>query len=346
MVTTNIMIKRQVIAAIAGLFSVFSASAHHSAAAFDTAKEVVIEGTVTELEWQNPHIYLTLKTTAADGRTLLQRVEVGPLSSVQTFGLKREAVAPGSRIAVRANPNRRPGQTVRGLDVTTSDGVVYALVAIGRNSSGPEVTVPAQGLAGSWAAQAVALRGFGAAIASWPFAAAVQAARTEAMKSTVFLGVCEPFPPPGLVVLPGLRTIAISDKSAVMHFDAEGQDIERVVHLDQTKHPADVTPTVQGHSIGHFEGDTLVVDTIGFARHPNGVTTGVASGPKKHMVERLALTEDRLHLRYEFTMEDADSLTAPVSYSMLWDHRPDMTPSGVACDPNIARRFLDDAAPR
>ena len=340
------MIKRQIVGAVAGLVSTISASAHHSAAAFDTAKEVVIEGTVTELEWQNPHIYLTLKTMAADGQTLLQRVEVGPLSSVQTFGLKREAVAPGSRIAVRANPSRRPGQTVRGLDVTTSDGVVYALVAAGRNSSGPAITVPAQGLAGSWAAQAAAMQGFGAAMARWPFTAPVQAARTEALKSTVSLGVCEPYPAPGLVVLPGLRTIALSDKSAVMRFDSQGQDIERVVHLDQAKHPADVTPTVQGHSIGHFEGDTLVVDTVGFARDPNGVTTGVPSSPRKHMVERLALTQDRLHLRYEFTMEDADSLTAPVSYSMLWDHRPDLKPSGVACDPAIARRFLEDTAPR
>ena len=307
-------------------------------------KEIVVEGTIADLEWQNPHIYLTIETTGADERPLLQRIEVGPLSGVQTFGLKREHLAPGSHVVVRANPNRRGGgQTARGLDVTTSDGLVHALVDRGRNSNAP-IVVPADGLAGSWAGQTNASRALGAAVPSWPFTAAGQAARAEAQKTPPFLGICEPFPPPGLTVLPGQRAISIGDKTVVMHFDAEGLDVERTIHLDQFEHPANVEPTVQGHSIGRIDGESLVIDTVGFSRDPNGVTMGVPNGPNKHMVERLVLTQDRLHLLYEFTLEDPDFLAEPVSFSMQWDHRPDLKPSGVACDPKVARRFLEYAA--
>ena len=338
-------LKCTTVAAAAGLLSAPCALAHHSAAAFDMTKEVVIEGTVADLEWQNPHIYLTIQTTGADGQPLLQRVEVGPLSAVQTYGLKRELVAPGSHVAVRASPNRRgPGQVVRGLDVTTGDGSVYALTDRGRNDSAPPVVVQADGLAGSWAGQPSALKAIAAAVPSWPYTAEGRAARAAAQKATPFLGLCEAFPPPALTVLPELRTIEVGEKTVVMRFDAEGVDVQRTIYLDQSEHPANIAPTVQGHSIGRFQGGVLVIDTVAFSRHPNGVTMGVPSGPKKHMLEQLALTDDRLHLRYEFTLEDPDYLAEPVSFSMQWDHRPDLKPSGVACDPEVARRFLNEAA--
>ncbi len=97
--------------------AVSAASAHHSAAAFDLTTEVTVKGTIAELEWKNPHIYFTIETTGADGQTLLQQVEVQPISSVQTMGLTKEMLAPGSTIILRANPSRRgPGGTLRGLD--------------------------------------------------------------------------------------------------------------------------------------------------------------------------------------------------------------------------------------
>ncbi|MYJ95238.1 MAG: hypothetical protein F4053_06520 [Proteobacteria bacterium] len=41
-------------------------------------------------------------------------------------------------------------------------------------------------------------------------------------------------------------------------------DLVRTVHLDQTEHPDDIVPSVGGHSIGRWDGDVLVVDTVGF----------------------------------------------------------------------------------
>ena len=100
-------------------------------------------------------------------------------------------------------------------------------------------------------------------------------------------------------------------------------------------------PSPLGHSIGRWDGDTLVIDSIGFAAPPAGVT-GVVFGAGKHLIERLSLAEDRLHLRYEFTLMDSNYLVGPVTFSTRWDHRPDLELSRVACDPDVAQRFLEE----
>ena len=80
------------------------------------------------------------------------------------------------------------------------------------------------------------------------------------------LGICEPFPPPILSIFPDLRTIELNDETVAMRFEgAVGLTMERVVHLDQDEHPADVAPSLMGHSIGRWEGETLVIDTVAFS---------------------------------------------------------------------------------
>lgn len=91
-----------------------------------------------------------------------------------------------------------------------------------------------------------------------------------------------------------------------------------------------------------WEGEILVIDTVGFLPHRQGTALGVPSSRGKHFVERLSLTRDRLHLRYEFTIEDPAYLTAPVTYEMQWDHRPDQERSDIACNANDATRFLEE----
>ena len=77
-------------------------SGHHSAAPYDSTREVEFEGTVTELEWKNPHILLTIETRAEGGSVLLQEIEASALSQVRTWGLPREAISPGEPVVVRA----------------------------------------------------------------------------------------------------------------------------------------------------------------------------------------------------------------------------------------------------
>jgi hypothetical protein len=334
------MAKRRTLALCAVILQSSPVVAHHSTAAFDMTSEVVVEGTIAKLDWTNPHVYFTVETTGTDGRPLLQRIEVGPLAVVRGYGLERDALAPGSHVVVRANPNRSgAGKIARGIDVTTSSGTIYALAATGRNSYRAP-TVQATSLAGTWVPSGEAFGAVARSARSWPLTAAAETARAQAQRVSQAIGLCEPYPPPLLATLPEPRWIEVGQDTVTLHFDAEGVAVVRTVHLDRAEHAPNVAPSLQGDSIGRWDGATLVIDTIGFAPHSSGIALGVPSGPAKHMVERLTVTEDRLHLQYEMRVEDPASLTSPLSYTMLWDHRPDIEGASAACDPEIARRFL------
>ena len=83
----------------------------------------------------------------------------------------------------------------------------------------------------------------------------------------------------------------------------------RWIYTDGRQHPADedLVQTYNGHSIGHWEGKSLVVDTVGFTDVRHYVSDGVPSGQKLHVMERISLSEDENTLQIEFTMTDPDN---------------------------------------
>ena len=64
-------------------------------------------------------------------------------------------------------------------------------------------------------------------------------------------------------------------------------DIERVIHLDVGQHPVDIEPSRAGHSIGRWEGDELVVDTVGFEPGYLETREALMHGSEMHVVERI-----------------------------------------------------------
>ena len=86
-----------------------------------------------------------------------------------------------------------------------------------------------------------------------------------------------------------------------------------------------------------------MIDTIGFPADSSSLGLNVPAGPRKHMIERLTLTEDRTRLRYEVTVEDPDFLTGPAMLTQRWDRHPDLefAQNTGACDPEVARRYKD-----
>lgn len=321
---------------VAAALAPFVAHAHHSRAAFDTAVEISLEGVVADVTWANPHAYFTLDTRGADGKPVRQEVEVGPLSTLQPLGLTRSALSPGDRVTVRANPNRRgPGHLVVGLEVTKSNGDVYPLHVV-RPARPPPAATPAASLVGRWVPTNDGFMGIVQGSRNWPLTDAGRAGIADGSGDSQ--GRCTAWPAPLLMALPMLRTIDVHADRVSFDFDWMGAS--RTVRLDATEHPRDLAPTLQGHSIGRWEGDTLVIETVGFVPHPEGAGFGVPASDGKRLIERLTLTADRSRLDYEFTVEDAFSLTEPVTYRMQWVHRPDLQPSGQECDEALATRFL------
>jgi len=101
----------------------------------------------------------------------------------------------------------------------------------------------------------------------------------------------------------------------------EGPPFARQVFLDGRGHPNVDNPTWMGHSIGHWEGDTLVVDTVGF--NDRG-TLGGGTNPrseKLHVVERYR-RPDFAHLEIEFTIDDPGMYSRPWKIHNTWDLAP------------------------
>jgi hypothetical protein len=324
---------------VLGLAAVVApAAAHHSRAAYDTTVEVTIEGVVVDVMWANPHVYLILDVTGTDGRTTKQEVEVGPLSTVGPIGLNRDVLVPGERVTVRANPHRRgPGHTVVGLDVTLSNGSTYPLHVSGSKRP-PPAARQADSLAGKWVPTTEGWLSIVQGSRNWPMTELGRQGVADTASQQASQAECAPWPAPVFMAFPALLTLEVRPDVVTLRFD--WMNGERTIHMDVTEHPADVAPSLEGHSIGRWEGEALVIDTVGFTPHREGAGFGIPSGENKRLMERLTLTEDRTSIVYEFTVEDPLSLAEPVTRSVQWSYRPDLEPSGQQCDPQIATKFL------
>jgi hypothetical protein len=312
------------------------AFAHHSIAMFDTSQEILIEGTVARFDWTNPHMYLVVETKGPDGKPALVEGEGLGITQALVDGLDRDALQPGTHVVMRANPNRGGwGKQVRILDVTTQDGEIHPFYA---GSTRTRTLTPAESLAGHWAPNRAALGAAFGAMARWPVTPEGRAIQAKLVAD----GLCYVEPIPVLAILDELRTIEIGADKVVMQFQNTGDHVVRTIHMGAA-HPADVKPSFHGHSIGRWDGDTLVIDTIAFEPNPSGNGLNVPSSASKHIVERLTLAPDHTRLRYEATVEDPVYLSAPATLTQQWDHRPDLEFSQdvEGCDPNVAAKYKD-----
>ena len=113
----------------------------------------------------------------------------------------------------------------------------------------------------------------------------------------------------------GVEFVELRDLQRAFVFDIGGPHTWRTIYLDGRSHPQHVTPTFYGHSIGHWDGDTLIVDTVGFNEDfwmDRGMLPHTA---QLHTIERFTRTRfDALH--YELTIDDPGAYTASFSGRM------------------------------
>lgn len=324
---------------IVGLTSAFTANAHHSAAMFDTSQEIVITGVVSRYEWKNPHVYMAIETSGADGRTFEQQIEAGAPSVLSPLGLTPDSLAAGDEVAIRANPNKNgSGRIVLGRSLLKADGTELPL-----NIAAPSIRArqeaQATSLAGTWFAPLGPFRAFRVAASNaWGLTDKGRTAMAAFDTTQASYANCVPVTAPTLMIYPVTSTVEINADAVI--FNVDWMTSRRVVYTDGGGHPSDGERTLHGHSIGHWEGETLVVDTVQYAPHKEGLTLGLPSGAGKHTVERFSLADDGRHMNYQVMLEDPEYLVEPVSYSSQLEYRPDLKPTGLACDPEVARRYI------
>jgi len=318
------------------------AHAHHSTAAFDTDKQISVEGVLVRYEWINPHVFLWVEGEDAAGQTVTWEVEGSPPAFLARQGLSKDVLTIGARVTVHGSPGRDPKRglvLMNTLDVGDESlglGQQGAILTISQES--PPEQARATSLAGNWATSlnmSAAMAFFDPDELALTDKGKAAAAAYEEGKT---LG-CTPMSSPGVMMAPDIKSIELRDDAVVLR---RGWDsAERTIHLNVATHDGAAVSQL-GHSIGHFEKNTLVIDTARFAPDAQGNAARVPSGSRKHTVERLALSEDGTHLVYSVMLEDSEYLAAPiVAEGVEWTYRPDLKYESLGCDPENALRGFE-----
>jgi hypothetical protein len=130
----------------------------------------------------------------------------------------------------------------------------------------------------------------------------------------------------------GMEIIDQPELSRIFIIDGENRDWRRIAMEPGRKHPSedDLIPSYFGDSIGHWEGETLVVDTVGYNEKFWFIRGGLPHTRYMHLIERFTRT-DFDTLKYEVTIDDKGAYTRPWSggWNIKWQYTNyDGTPGG------------------
>jgi hypothetical protein len=134
------------------------------------------------------------------------------------------------------------------------------------------------------------------------------------------LSDCMPIAGPAAYTVPYQFQILQTPSYAVILHEYPG--VFRIVPTNGATHPVDPDPTWMGDSVGRWDGDTLVVDTVGFNTRTE--INGFKHSESLHIVERFS-RPDFDTLQYDATLEDPNVFVRPWTVSRTFPLRPDLT---------------------
>jgi hypothetical protein len=118
----------------------------------------------------------------------------------------------------------------------------------------------------------------------------------------------------------GTEFVDVPELQRIYILDMGGPNSYRIIYMDGRGHPSNLTPTNYGHSVGRWEGDTLVVETIGLNEKVWIDTRGTPHTEKLKFTERFTRIDSN-NLQYQATIDDPGAYTAPWTtqvFTMRW----------------------------
>jgi hypothetical protein len=370
----------RVAAAGAAVVAVGAAGAHHGFGNFDRSREVALGGTITRIDFVNPHAYVYFEATNADGTKVAKRCEMRAATVLRRSGWSAEMFKPGEPIKIEGAPDRFDVNSCYVHTVVFADGTTadrYAQLSRPAATAAPAAPRAARlpsgepNITGDWAPEQVVMtdsRGRSGSLvpvsrveefepgqtttpAGGSGAPRPRVTYTEAGRaaSEAFRG--------GTTQNPRMRcetTSILFDwtfDGPVNRITQSGDTITlqygqlgftRTIHMN-AEHPANLSPSRAGHSIGRWENDVLVVDTRGFA--PGWLNPPIPNSDQLHVVERFTLDPNAMTITREYEATD------PVNYTDTYTGRDTIAVADLPYAPDACSELTfvdfsgDGAAP-
>jgi hypothetical protein len=372
------------VASVLGLLASPAARAHHSFAMFDQTRKVAIEGVVAEVQWVNPHVWVDVDVPDADGSTRRWGVEFTSRVHLTRQGFAEDTVSPGDHVTFELSPYRdgRPGGrfwTVSnhetgavfrdpaaqrqyeialrengqapGAPSEEADDRPLFYVYEGDVGNSPDARYADLDALPDW--RGIWQPAFGQVSGGEPqLKEPYKSAYEEALARTAAdpgyeiperISNCEAPGMPYMMVMPySLEFLFTPGKITVSQ---EAQMQVRRIYTDGRPLPEDPDPTYFGYSVGRWEGETLVVETVGTRPGQRLGIRGITNGPNLKIIEHIYLdAENPDVLRLDFTYEDPDVLEAPWLQSHTFRRNRAWDQIEYLCDGNDRHPIREDGS--
>jgi hypothetical protein len=315
-------------AALVALLLPVAAAAHHSRTEYSD-DVIELTGELVGVFWRNPHAGLNVTVISDDGVTEDWRIETfGSPNLFSRMGVEREHFKIGEQVTISGRASTRRDLYMLGTNVLFENGLEAILTAtlgplwsdryVGGSEqsdrelvSGAVIAAENRGIYRNWS---IAGRTIGTS-RHFPYTEEARAA--QAVWDPVISPVarCET---PGMP-LPMYQPLSFEfvDEGATATLNVEYFGIVRTIHFDDAEDPATQPPSPLGYSVGHWEDNTLVVETSRI-NYPYFNQGGAPQSEAVHVVERFALSEDQSQLDFQMTITDPVTFTEPASAGRLY----------------------------
>lgn len=312
--------------------------AHHAFnGTFDMSSVVQVDGVVTELRWSNPHVRFSVQ--ALDGT--LWSIESNSVSILRRMDVSPEIIAVGDRVRVAGGPAIDGSPKMFSNNVLLADGRELVL-----RPGNPRIWSDAEAITTSqlWLADGTASSdgifrvwstlfvGESRNLWNTSYPLTDEARKTRDSFDPIaspLIADCSPKGMPWIMEEPYPIEFSLDGKDIV--FRLEEFDTVRTIHMDDESAFAQ-PPSRLGNSVGHWENDTLVVETRGID-WPFFNATGIPQSAAVEMTERFKVSDDGSRLEYELTVVDPATFTEPVLLDKQWIWRPGEQVRRYDCTP-------------
>lgn len=173
--------------------------------------------------------------------------------------------------------------------------------------------------------------------------AAYEAAQQAAKEHKAFrddIGQCYPAGMP--MIMTRVWPIAMIQLPTAIYMISGFENEIRIVYLDGRPHtPADiVVPSYDGDSVGHWEGDTLVVDTTSMISAHHWIDSGLPLSDEFHIIERMRLLNGGKTLEIKYIMTDPKNWDGEWTSTKHWQREDDTDITEVECTPDLNKHLL------